>query len=90
MSSGSAEIDQTSDSDESCALNLNTNRVISDGSMGCIVEIFYCRDDFAIPTQLKYGMEAWQQPADSLQGNGYVIKVLRGGSVGIKVWQEFP
>jgi len=44
MSSGSAEIDQTTDSDESCASNLDTNRVISVGSMGCIVEIFYCRE----------------------------------------------
>jgi hypothetical protein len=68
MSSGSAEIDQTSDSDESCASNLDTNRVTSVGSMGCIVEIVYCRDEFAIPIQLKYGMEAWQQPADCIMG----------------------
>jgi hypothetical protein len=25
-----------------------------------------------------------------LQGNGYVIKVFIGGSMRIKVWQEFP
>jgi hypothetical protein len=36
--------------------------------MGCIVEIFYCRDEFAIPIQHKYGMEAWQQPADCIMG----------------------
>lgn len=62
------------------------HRVISVGSMGCIVEIFYCRDEFAIPILLKYGMEAWQQPADCIMGKWSCDQSLKRWFSGNQSW----